>query len=141
MTERRLPFFVYGTLRAGQRNHGLLRGRTGAWTPATLPGALLFQGPGYPIAVLDPAGTGAVHGDLVDVAAGPYAEVLADLDMLESYRPGDPAGLYLRVARAVRTARGTREAWVYVAPPERAAGLLARARPLPTGTWPAGPAS
>lgn len=141
MTERRLPFFLYGTLRAGQRNHALLHGRTTAWTPAVLPGALLFDGPGYPFAVDDPTGTGVVHGDLVDVPAGQYAGVLADLDTLESYRPGDAASLYVRVAREVRTDRGTREAWVYVAPPGRAADLTASARPLPAGRWPAGPAS
>lgn len=137
MTERHLPFFVYGTLRAGQRNHGLLHGRTAAWTPATLRGALLFAGPGYPFAVDDPAGAAVVHGDLVDIPAEHYARVLADLDLLESHVPGDPRSLYDRVVRDVQTDRGARPAWVYVAPARRAADLVAGARPLPSGRWPA----
>jgi gamma-glutamylcyclotransferase (GGCT)/AIG2-like uncharacterized protein YtfP len=139
VTERHLPFFVYGTLRAGQRNHGLLHGRTAAWTPGELHGALLFRGPGYPFAVDDPAGTGVVHGDLVDIPAEHYPQVLTDLDLLESYVPGDPRSLYDRVVRDVRTGRGTRTAWVYLAPARRAAALLDGARPIPSGRWPADP--
>lgn len=139
MTERQLPFFVYGTLRAGQRNHGLLHGRTEAWTSARLHGALLFLGPGYPFVVGDPAGTGVVLGDVVDIPASHYAQVLADLDRLESYVPGDARSLYVRVACEVQTDRGAREAWVYFAPPARAADFLAADRPIPGGSWPAAP--
>ena len=136
MTDRHLPFFVYGTLRAGERNHALLAGRTASWTPASLPGALLFQGPGYPFAVADPEGTAVVHGDLVEVPAAHFTRVLADLDRLESYAPDDPDSLYLRVARDVDTAQGPRAAWLYLAGPALAADLLASGRRIPTGTWP-----
>ncbi|WP_308011908.1 gamma-glutamylcyclotransferase family protein [Actinacidiphila acidipaludis] len=136
MTERHLPFFVYGTLRAGERNHALLAGRTASWTPATLPGTLLFEGPGYPFAVADPAGAAVVHGDVVDIPPEHFARVLADLDRLESYAPDDPGSLYLRVVRDVHTARGPRAAWLYLAGPSLAADLLDSAHPIPTGTWP-----
>jgi len=135
VTDRHLPFFVYGTLRAGERNHALLRGRTGSWTPARLPGTLLFRGPGYPFAVADPVGTAVVHGDLVDVPAEHFAQVLADLDRLESYAPDDPDSLYLRVAREVHTAQGPRLAWLYLAGPALAGDLLTSGRPIPTGDW------
>jgi gamma-glutamylcyclotransferase (GGCT)/AIG2-like uncharacterized protein YtfP len=135
VTDRHLPFFVYGTLRAGERNHALLRGRTVSWTPATLPGTLLFRGPGYPFAVADPAGVAAVHGDLVDVPAEHFAQVLADLDRLESYAPDDPDSLYLRVAREVHTAQGQRPAWLYLAGPALARDLLTSGHRIPTGDW------
>ncbi|MEC3994129.1 gamma-glutamylcyclotransferase family protein [Actinacidiphila sp. DG2A-62] len=135
MTEARLPFFVYGTLRRGQRNHALLAGRTLSWTPARLPGALLYPGPGYPFAVADPLGAAVVHGDLVRVAADVYPRVLADLDRLETYTPGDPGNLYERERRTVTTERGPAEAWVYLANGPLADELRAEGRPIAGGDW------
>lgn len=135
MNDRRLPFFVYGTLLPGERNHRLLAGRTRAWTPAVLPGALLFRGPGYPFAVEDPAGTGLVHGEVVDLPAAGYEAVAADLDRLEDYVPGDPANRYERVARAVRGERGQTDAWVYLAGPVTLRELLPTADLVPGGDW------
>jgi gamma-glutamylcyclotransferase (GGCT)/AIG2-like uncharacterized protein YtfP len=143
MTDRHLPFFVYGTLRAGERNHRLLRGRTLSWTPAELHGALLFLGPGYPFAVVDPAGSGVVRGDLVRIAEQEYGQVLADLDRLESYVPGAPGNLYERVARTVGGKQGETQAWVYLAGGPLAEELLASGLRIPGGDWrhraPAGP--
>lgn len=137
MTQPRLPFFVYGTLRRGERNHALLAGRTRSWTGALLPGALLFEGPGYPFAVADPAGTGTVRGDLVHIAAPAYEQVLADLDRLETYVPGAPGNLYERVRRTVQGERGAAEAWVYLANDPLATELLADGRRIDGGDWPA----
>jgi gamma-glutamylcyclotransferase (GGCT)/AIG2-like uncharacterized protein YtfP len=135
VTDRRLPFFVYGTLLPGERNHRLLAGRTRSWTPAVLPGALIFRGPGYPFAVADPAGAGVVHGEVVDIAEAMYDAVLADLDRLEDYTPGDPANRYERVSRAVRGERGQTEAWVYLAGPVTTRDLLPSADRIPGGDW------
>ncbi|MCF4138213.1 gamma-glutamylcyclotransferase [Streptomyces sp. Tue 6430] len=100
MITPRLPFFVYGTLRPGEPNHALLlRGRSLVETPARLPGAVLYDGPGYPYAVADPAGT--VTGELVVPAPQAYGPLLAELDRLEEYRAGDPSSLYERVMRDV----------------------------------------
>ncbi|MFD9908591.1 gamma-glutamylcyclotransferase family protein [Streptomyces sp. NPDC059063] len=134
MTDR-LPFFVYGTLRPGERNHAFLHGRVTGSTPARLPDALLYDGPGYPY-VVEAAGEGPVHGDLVTAHPEAYEPLLADLDHLEEYVPGDPRSLYVRVAREVTRADGaTVRAWVYVASPHLAARLRATAAPLRTGTW------
>ena len=135
MDAGRLPVFVYGTLRPGEANHGLLRGRTSARTPAVLAGALLYQGPGYPYAVDDPDG-GEIHGELVDPLPEAYEAVLADLDRLEEYVPGAPGNLYERVVREVRTASGRRRpAWVYLAAAPTASVLRANGVPILGGDW------
>ncbi|MFM9369673.1 gamma-glutamylcyclotransferase family protein [Streptomyces sp. Da 82-17] len=131
-----MPFFVYGTLRPGECNHDRhLHGRLAAATPALLPDAVLYAGPGYPYLVEQP-GAGPVHGELLTARPESYDALLADLDRLEDYRPGDPHNDYERVARAVRLPDGaTRRAWVYVAAPAVRARLRAHARPLSTGDW------
>ncbi|MFJ9803176.1 gamma-glutamylcyclotransferase family protein [Streptomyces wuyuanensis] len=129
-----LPFFVYGTLRAGEHNHDLfLRGRTAAEEPARLRGALLYEGPGYPYAI---DGDGVVTGELVTAAPDQYGELVAVLDRLEEYfGPGDPRNLYVRVERRVHTASGTVPAWVYVAAGPVARELRANGTPIPGGDW------
>ncbi|MBR8641543.1 gamma-glutamylcyclotransferase [Streptomyces tuirus] len=132
-----LPFFVYGTLRPGEVNHDLfLRGRTRSEEPGRLTGAVLYEGPGYPYAVEEPGGC-VVSGELVTALPDTYAELLAELDRLEEYVPGDPRSLYERVERkVVRDADGAVvRAWVYVAAPAVAARLRARGRPIAGGDW------
>ncbi|GAA2717995.1 MULTISPECIES: gamma-glutamylcyclotransferase family protein [Streptomyces] len=132
----RLPVFVYGTLRPGRCNHALLlRGRTVAEVPARLPGAVLYEGPGYPYAVAE-EGAAGVRGELITLAPEAYARVLAALDALEEYRPGDPQSLYVRVVREVRVAGGGPVAcWVYLAAEPVARRLRASGRRLPGGEW------
>ncbi|MEV4950289.1 gamma-glutamylcyclotransferase family protein [Streptomyces sp. NPDC053755] len=148
---RELPFFVYGTLRPGQYNHGLfLRGRTAGEEPALLPGARLYDGPGYPYAVAagtaeggDGGGDGrtgdgpvavpGIAGDLVTAAPGAYGELLGVLDRLEEYRgPGHPRNLYERVERTVVRLRDgvSVPAWVYLAAPGALPGPV-----IPGGDW------
>ncbi|WP_307791320.1 gamma-glutamylcyclotransferase family protein [Streptomyces actuosus] len=132
-----LPFFVYGTLRPGEPHHAtLLSGRTRREEPGRLPGAVLYDGPGYPYAVEDPGGV--VTGELVTAEPEDYGELLTKLDRLEEFRPGDPLrSLYERVERhVVRDADGTSvRAWVYLAAPTVAARLRARGRPIEGGDW------
>ncbi|CAL9570559.1 gamma-glutamylcyclotransferase family protein [Streptomyces sp. Tu 3180] len=131
-----LPFFVYGTLRPGEVNHDLfLRGRTLREEPGRLPGAVLYDGPGHPYAVEQPGGV--VSGELITASPQAHAGLLAELDRLEEYVPGDPRSLYERVARdVVRTADGTAvRAWVYVAAPAVAARLRAGGEPIAGGEW------
>jgi gamma-glutamylcyclotransferase (GGCT)/AIG2-like uncharacterized protein YtfP len=131
----RLPFFVYGTLRPGEHNHDLfLLGRTRAEEPGLLPGAVLYDGPGYPYAVEEDGGT--VGGEIVTVLPEAYRELLAALDRLEDYVPGDPRNLYERVARDVTAADGrTVRAWVYIAAPAVAARLRAHGKLIEGGDW------
>ncbi|MER6029748.1 gamma-glutamylcyclotransferase family protein [Streptomyces sp. NPDC001851] len=131
-----LPFFVYGTLRPGEANHDLfLRGRTASQEPARLPGAALYDGPGYPYAVERPGG--GIRGELVTARPEAYPGLLAALDRLEEYVPGDPRNLYERVVRqAVRTTDGTPvPAWVYLAAPRVAGALRTGGRLIEGGDW------
>ncbi|WP_374114664.1 gamma-glutamylcyclotransferase family protein [Streptomyces cellostaticus] len=130
-----LPFFVYGTLRPGERNHDLfLRGRTDREEPGRFPGAALYEGPGYPYAVEEPGAT--VSGELVTASARSYAGLLTELDRLEEYVQGDPRNLYERVARPVERPDGTTTpAWVYLASPAVALRLRAGGRRITSGDW------
>lgn len=131
-----LPFFVYGTLRPGEINHDrFLRGRTAHEEAGLLRGAVLYEGPGYPYAVEAPEGE--VRGELVTARPQAYEELLALLDRLEEYVPGDPRNLYDRVERpVVREADGTTvRAWVYVAAPAVAVRLRARGTRVEGGDW------
>ncbi|MFC9944212.1 gamma-glutamylcyclotransferase family protein [Streptomyces pratensis] len=149
MTDGRPPFFVYGTLLPGEPNHDrFLRGRTREERPAVLPGALLYEGPGYPYAI---EGHGTVHGALITAAPGAYAELLRLLDDLEQYLgPDHPRNLYERVARPVvpvpppgnpgRGAGGLRSAepvraWVYLAATAVTRSLRTGGTPVPGGDW------
>nr|WP_198536276.1 gamma-glutamylcyclotransferase family protein [Streptomyces resistomycificus] len=136
MSDRKLPFFVYGTLRPGEANHGLfLRGRTRSEEPGRLVGAVLYDGPGYPYAVWGRGGV--VHGEVVTALPEAYGELLAALDRLEEYVPGDPRNLYERVECEVTLGGEGRavRAWVYVAAPSVAARLRARGTPIGSGDW------
>ncbi|MEV4329276.1 gamma-glutamylcyclotransferase family protein [Streptomyces sp. NPDC049597] len=133
-----LPFLVYGTLRPGEHNHGLfLAGRTCAEEPATLPGALLYDGPGYPYLVEDAREGGAVAGACVTAVPGEYARLLRTLDRLEDFvAPGHPRNMYERVAREAILADGTAtRAWVYVAAAGVARELAAGGRRIAGGDW------
>ncbi|WP_409057563.1 gamma-glutamylcyclotransferase family protein [Streptomyces sp. SYP-A7185] len=134
--EARLPFFVYGTLRPGECNHAVyVRGRAETESPARLPGAVLYAGPGYPYLVEDPE-SGPVHGELITALASAYDRLLVDLDVLEECAPGDPRSLYERVVReVVLPDGGTACAWVYVAAPRVAAGLRASGTVIAGGDW------
>ncbi|MGW0606205.1 gamma-glutamylcyclotransferase family protein [Streptomyces sp. NPDC002640] len=133
----RLPVFVYGTLRPGGLYHpDFLLGRTTAEEPATLRGVVLHEGPGYPYAVEEAEG-GVVRGELMTLAEDRHDQVLAALDRLEDYRPGDPSSLYFREAREVtRAADGAVvRAWVYLAAPRLAARLRTEGRIITGGDW------
>lgn len=130
------PFFVYGTLRPGEHNHDLfLRGRTASEEPGRMRGIVLYEGPGYPYAVEEPGGV--VSGEIVAALPSAYDELLAVLDQLEEYAPGDPRNLYERVVRDVTRGDGTTvgRAWVYVAAPAVAARLRAGGKLIEGGDW------
>lgn len=132
-----LPVFVYGTLRRGQGNHGLLAGRTVEEIPAVAPDHALFS-PGLPY-VADRAGFEVV-GELMVLDPGSYYSTLDRLDRLEGYRPGGGrTNHYDREACPVRhqAADGqwhTTVAWIYHAG-SRAVRYLHDEDLVPGGDW------
>ncbi|MFI6682142.1 gamma-glutamylcyclotransferase family protein [Streptomyces sp. NPDC050485] len=129
-----LPFFVYGTLRPGQRYYRrFLRGRTVSERPALLTGALLYDGPGYPYAI---AGDGTITGSLIEVEPADHAELLAALDELEGYvGPGHPRNTYDRLVREVLADGRRVRCLTYLAAPRLARELRATGTPITGGDW------
>jgi gamma-glutamylcyclotransferase (GGCT)/AIG2-like uncharacterized protein YtfP len=130
------PVFVYGSLRHGLENYGLLRGKTLAEIPALLRGVRMFSLGWYPIIVNAPEDQQQViHGELMIIHPQRYSETLAALDVLEGYvKDREAQCLYRRELRCV-TARSGREleAWVYVGSDDLISELEHEL--LPTGDW------
>lgn len=115
MTER-LPVFVFGTLRRGHENHGILAGRFEKALPATLRGyARVPSSHGYPL--IDACEGESVEGELYFLSEQTRDETMIALDVLEGLPPGELVGeWYERVQVSVTTDDGDYLAWVYVKP-------------------------
>lgn len=110
----RLPLFIYGTLRNGERNRHLLAGRIQQELPATISGRLvIIEGDDYPYPALLP-GCDLVRGSLVFPQPRHYCDLLTAIDRLEDYEPASDIGLYLRRSVEVETAGGRSLAWTYL---------------------------
>ncbi len=133
----RLPVFVYGTLRSGQRNHGLIADRVAESYPAMADDLALF-GDRIPFAV-ERAGQRIV-GELMILADRHYEEALADLDRLEKYHPDRPEdSLYVRTKRSVSYLAANESwadvpAWLYLSGPA-ARGRYDENVPILGGDW------
>src|SRR5258707_11518221 len=137
-----LPIFVYGTLRPGQENYDrFVLGKTAREVAAMLPDHAMFVLDRYPC-ITEDTGAGDVSGDTLILLPELFPAVLAALDRLEGYTPGDASSPYLRVRRRVRTGEGdggepppTSLAWVDVAgrpaPPPPPPGHPAPRAPRP----------
>jgi gamma-glutamylcyclotransferase (GGCT)/AIG2-like uncharacterized protein YtfP len=121
--------FVYGTLKRGELNEGLLRPHAESVEPATARGLLYDLG-------LYPAlgrGEGRVRGELVRLRAADLPAVLRLLDRLEGYTPENEAGsMYVRRVVEVETEAGSPErAYTYLYNRD-----LSEVSPIESGEWP-----
>ena len=108
-----LPFFVYGTLRAGQSNARLLRGAIARTRLAKLSGAQMFDMGPYPMIV---EGENEIWGELIDIEPDKYEVILKALDRLESVNgadPENPDALYRRLRYTVLAEAEIVESWAY----------------------------
>ena len=130
--DKKLGFFVYGTLRPGYGNYRhCLSGTPHTVVPATLPGARMF-GLGRPYPYVSTKGArpeDIVVGALIEVAPEHYADALKRLDWLE----GHPRH-YTRTAMVVMTDAGPVEAWAYLAS-SRTEACLSEDEVVPSGDW------
>jgi gamma-glutamylcyclotransferase (GGCT)/AIG2-like uncharacterized protein YtfP len=102
--------FVYGTLRRGERNHGLLAGSRRVREQAWVTGTLHETGFDYPALVL--SGAGRVYGEIYAVSG----ETLASLDELEQYEARSDRNLFERVKVTAQTDQGEQTVELYVQP-------------------------
>lgn len=111
--EPQFPFFFYGTLRQGQDNYMLIRGRTVAESPAVSHHKALYSLGSFPFMT---EGDGVVHGELVTFHRNAYHEIVPILDQLEGYRPEVPSEcFYRRVLIPVIDHQGQPDcAWAYL---------------------------
>lgn len=138
----KLPVFVYGTLRTGMGNwNSLLKGRTTAELPATLPGSKMYStGLAWVMDATEPEPAMQVQGDLMFLDEQNYREHLRRLDGLEGYNPATDAGLYRRVARMVKYTdengvEAEALAWVYYAGDADKAGRYQAKDLVEDGDW------
>ena len=109
-----LPFFVYGTLRAGEFNATLLRGAIARTRSAKLNGAQMFDLGLYPMIIEHD--NGEVWGELIEIKAEKYDAIVKSLDRLENVdanNPENPDTLYRRLRRQITVEEEQFEAWVY----------------------------
>jgi gamma-glutamylcyclotransferase (GGCT)/AIG2-like uncharacterized protein YtfP len=145
--DAQLPFFVYGTLMAGYKNHkNFVRGRSTGIDKAVLNDAALFHLGGCPgilphaVACTLPVVQNSasylkcVYGELLWGPTNPdeYKGLLADLDFLEGYRVGASDNLYTREIVNVHLPDTDKivEAYVYFCLCSVATGIF-----VPHGDW------
>lgn len=104
-----MKVFVYGTLRKGEENAGLLCDAPCIAEQCRTNGFLYDTGYGYP--AMKTSQNSRVYGELYEVTESQ----LGSLDVLEGYTPGGKSNLYERIERTVFTDKGPVNAYLYIA--------------------------
>lgn len=129
------PVLVYGTLRKGQPNAGLLAGRATYGATIRIEGFALIDAGWFPYAV--PAEGESITVEVVSLHPNRAGETLRDLDRLEGFIEGNPASLYTRELVSWRDGHGVlRQGWLYV-PSAATQARITRSgdTTIPSGDW------
>lgn len=114
MENRKLPVFVYGTLRKGHGNYrNYLLGKTAHEAKALFTGKMFSVHGSFPALLI---GGEKIVGELMYIKPENFDRVLQNLDRLEGFRPQDPQhSMYVRrEARVYNETDGTFvDAYVY----------------------------
>lgn len=115
---KKLPIFVYGTLRNGFGNYErLLKGNTIAEHAAITTGSMFsVYGGGFPALLTEPKSNEPIKGELMFIKDELYDEVIRSLDWLEGYHEEyEHESMYLRKAvKICDESKGEMiESWVY----------------------------
>jgi gamma-glutamylcyclotransferase (GGCT)/AIG2-like uncharacterized protein YtfP len=135
---KNLPFFVYGTLRHAQGNYSwALNGRTEAEVDARMPGLDMYGNHGFPYALINPANTQGIVGELMYISDANFFSVLDSLDMLEGYDSSRPdfEQHYIRIEAFARVGEHEVQAYTYVASPGVAIDVKQRIPKIESGDW------
>lgn len=103
----RTPVFVYGTLKRGFSNHGLLSEARFLGEGLTIPKFAMYK-VGFPVLMESNGSVGRITGELYEVSA----RTLERLDMLEGV-----GRMYTREKVRVMTTDGVTEAMIYIGHP------------------------
>lgn len=109
MTERNLPFFVYGYLKRGGPGHHLVEGSLDDVRPAVARGRRVDTGADYPGIVFSPDGE-EIEGELLYIRADELPELARKLDAYEQVEAPDR---YARVTTFVTSGDDAVECYVY----------------------------
>jgi gamma-glutamylcyclotransferase (GGCT)/AIG2-like uncharacterized protein YtfP len=124
--------FVYGTLRTGQSNYGIVADWVRSARPATIEG-MLYHLPTYGFPAVVP-GRGTVYGEVLEFTD--FAKALAAMDDLEEYRGPGEDNFYERIVVCARLQDGSEvECYAYVFPVSRQNWLRSDAEYIPGGDW------
>jgi|GEM_PF-1034955 len=138
INEPYLPFFFYGTLRPRDYNYLIhVEGRTLTEEAGyTLAGFELYDQGHYPLGRESADQSRVVVGDLIAIPLEIYPEILADIDELETYKPGRAENYYTRQTREVTGPDGQKQpAWVYIVTEEYFALLKSTLTLIANGDW------
>jgi gamma-glutamylcyclotransferase (GGCT)/AIG2-like uncharacterized protein YtfP len=124
--------FVYGTLRTGQSNYGIVADWVKRARLATIEG-MLYHLPAYGFPAVVP-GTGTVYGEVLEFTD--FSSALEAMDDLEDYKGPGKDNFYERVVVSARLNNGSEvECYAYVFPVTREQWLRSEAVYISGGDW------
>jgi gamma-glutamylcyclotransferase (GGCT)/AIG2-like uncharacterized protein YtfP len=126
---KKLPFFLYGTLRPGEIRYHVIAPAVESLVSGKLEKAKMTNTGGFPY--IEPAESGSIVGEVCVVKDADYSSVLGRLDAIEGYIDGGTHCFFQREIVTVQTAAGDVECYCYLGGTVKRHG----GDPIPSGDW------